>query len=103
MIRIELQGFNEASLREAQRAAEAAKDLRWTEIVKAVTPGRRFGGQRPSSMVHKAPINIWGYVGLLANRARDSVDAATSRETLGNIVNGTELTGDSVGLLIECI
>ena len=70
IVRIELQGFNEASLREAQRAAEMAKKLRWTKIMKAVTPGRRFGGQGPSLMVRLAPVKIWDYVVLLANKAR---------------------------------
>lgn len=102
MVRIELRGFNEASLMEAQRAAQTAKTLRWTKSMKAVTPGRRFGGQGPSLMVHLAPIKIWDYVVLLANNARDSVYTA-SCDTLGNIANGAELTGDSVGLLIECI
>jgi len=102
MVRIELQGFNEASLREAQRAAEIAKKLRWTKNMKVVTPGRRFGGQGPSIMLHLAPIKIWDYVVLLANKTKDSAYTA-SCETLGNIANGTELTGDSVGLLIECL
>jgi len=102
MVRVELRGFNEASLKEAQRAAETAKTLRWTKGIKAVTPGRRFGGQGPSLMEHLAPIKIWDYVVLRANKTRNSVYTA-SCETLGNIANGTELTGDSVGLLIECI
>ena len=106
MVRIELQGFNEGSLREAQRAAETAKKLRWTKSEKVITPGKRFGGQGPSVMVHLSGIKSWDFILLLANKARDSVQTASAvcnSETLGNIANGSELRGDSVGLLIECI
>jgi hypothetical protein len=107
-IRLSLTGFNVESLQNAKIAADTAKQLKWTEDKRLIVASRRFGGQRPSKLnasqsswlngIYKrmSMINIGSTPENYSNRA------VVWQDSLGQILHGSDLEGDCVGLLVEC-
>ena len=107
-IRLSLTGFNIESLQNAKIAADTAKQLKWTEAKRLIVASRRFGGQRPSML--KAPQSPWLgsiYKHMLTINIGSALKkypngAMMWQDSLGQILHGSDLEGDCVGLLVEC-
>jgi hypothetical protein len=107
-IRLSLTGFNIESLQNAKIAADTAKQLKWTEAKRLIVASRRFGGQRPSML--KAPQSSW-LGGIYKHMLMVNIGSAPKKysngammwqDSLGQILHGSDLEGDCVGLLVEC-
>lgn len=104
-IRLSLTGFNIESLQNAKIAADTAKQLKWTEVKRLIVASRRFGGQRPSML--KASQSSW-LGGIYKHMFVINIGSAPKKysnggqDSLGQILHGSDLEGDCVGLLVEC-
>jgi hypothetical protein len=107
-IHLSLTGFNIESLESAKIAADAAKQLKWTEDKRLIVASRRFGGQRPSTLYtsQSSWLNgIYKHISMISIRSapkKCSNGAVTWQDSLGQILHGSDLEGDCVGLLVEC-
>jgi hypothetical protein len=108
-IRLSLTGFNIESLQNAKIAADTAKQLKWTEDKRLIVASRRFGGQRPSALY--TPQSPWldgicKQVSMMINIGsapkKYSNGTLMWQDSLGQILHGSDLEGDCVGLLVEC-
>jgi hypothetical protein len=107
-IRLSLTGFNIESLQNAKIAADTAKQLKWTEDKRLIVASRRFGGQRPSTLnaSQSSWLNdIYKHMSVLnigSTPKKYSNGAVVWQDSLGQILHGSDLEGDCVGLLVEC-
>jgi hypothetical protein len=107
-IRLSLTGFNTESLQNAKIAADTAKQLKWTEDKRLVVASRRFGGQRPSTLNASQPSwldSIYKHMSMIkiGGAPKKCLNGAVMwRDSLGQILHGSDLEGDCVGLLVEC-
>jgi hypothetical protein len=111
-VQIYLSGFNEASLKEAQEAGEVAKAWRWTvPSTRVVIPGKRFGGQRPSQLtVARSDLReaVWHTICMVSsligiNQRSSNGTLVKETTSLGKLIHGSDIEGDQLGLMIECI
>jgi hypothetical protein len=112
---IYLVGFHEGSLQAAREAAVIARTMTWAGNSRLVSPDQRFGSQRPSKIIAASPklfSRAWQFITTLADFAEPaSIDVGlpgvnaegrgSQRESLGHIINGSDLGEDCLGLMVE--